>query len=109
MNKLNSFFTGLVLLFFLMSFISCSPGKDYSGSYKLKDGNCISKNITLKKVSGFGNKYYLVHIQDKSFETKEFLGVIKGNRITVDSGIIILENNSIRVEVGKKRCLYIKN
>ena len=97
--------------------LSCSSKPDYSGKFKKISGKCINEYISIKKVKGFGQKYYLVIIH-KSGRNKEFLGVIENNRITIHSGtrlkqkrlnvdaVITLYGKSLEIVTPEKRCSY---
>ena len=90
--------------------LSCSQPSEYGGSFKIDRGDCSSEYITLKRVQGFGDKYYLVTIyrNEASGKGKEFLGVIKQNVITIDTSSITVKSDSLQVISGDKDCIYKK-
>ena len=103
--------SGLILLL-VFACISCSAGRDWSGYYYHAEGPCSSRVIHLKKVQGFADKYYIVTLYGNpaiSPEKNEYLGVIKNNKIKVDSGYIHLSEGGIVVTVSGKRCFYRKS
>jgi len=94
-------------LFLLAFVLSCAPVPDYSGHYYLADGDCGKKIVSLKKVQGFLDRYYTVTLRDGVNDRgTEFLGVIKGNIITIRKASIVLGKGSIRVTASGKDCLY---
>jgi hypothetical protein len=110
MRKLN-YKTGiyfLIIVSVIWAASACGKKDDYSGFYTYSSGPCESRTVSLKKVKGFGDKYYLVTVYGESNpEGKEFLGSIKGKRIEVGNGSVIIKDKSIEVISGSKRCIYI--
>jgi hypothetical protein len=110
MRKLN-YKTGILFLIITSIFLSasaCGNKDDYSGSYTYSSGPCKSRTVSLKKVQGFGDKYYLVTIYREGKQGgDEFLGSIKGKRIEVENGAVEIKDKSIEVISGSKRCIYI--
>ena len=97
----------LIILFF--TFASCKEHGDYSGIFLKESGNCSHKYIHLKKVQEFGDKYYLIYVYGKGKtwkEGKEFLGVVQGNKITINSSVITLNNGSIHIQAKSKSCIF---
>jgi|GEM_PF-2315653 len=95
------------VLFFVT--INCSSTNDFSGAFKKTSGNCKNNYIILKKVQGFGDKYYLVKLYKDSkllVKDSEFLGVIKGDKIYVEDGTIVITKKSLIVQVREKKCIY---
>lgn len=100
----------LPVFIFVLFFITggCKSQHDYSGTYTYKSGACESGTISLKKVQGFGDKYYLVTVYGKSFPGgKEFLGAIEGKKIELQNGTVIVEEGRIEVISGSKSCIYV--
>ena len=96
----------LVALFFITG--GCKSKHDYSGIYTYQSGACESGTITLKKVQGFGDRYYLVTVHGKSFPSgKEFLGTIDGKKIELQNGTVVIEDGRIEVISGSKSCIYV--
>lgn len=92
----------------LVALSGCAGKKDHSGLYFYSSGPCTSKSVYLKKVKGFGDKYYLVTIYgEDNAGGNEFLGTYNGTRIEVENGTIILKGKSIEVVSGGKKCIYI--
>lgn len=97
----------LFALFFITG--GCKSQHDYSGTYTYQSGACESGTITLTKVQGFGDKYYLVTVYGKSFPSgKEFLGTIDGRKIELQNGTVIIEDGKIEVISGSKSCIYVR-
>ena len=112
MMKKVTYKTGLFFLICaavaLVALSGCVGKKDHSGLYSYSSGPCKSKTIALKKVQGFGDKYYLVTIYGEDNPGgNEFLGTYDGTRIEVESGTVILKGESIEVLSGGKRCIYM--
>ncbi len=99
----------LISASFLIVFSSgCKNRQDFSGTYTYQSGPCESGTITLTKVQGFGDKYYLVTVYGKSFPSgKEFLGTIDGKKIELQNGTVIIEDGRIDVISGSKSCIYV--
>ena len=102
---------GLFFLIFatvsLVALSGCAGKKDYSGLYFYTSGPCKSKTVSLKKVKGFGDKYYLVTIYGEDNPGgNEFLGTYNGTMIEVENGTVILKGESIEVVSGGKKCIY---
>jgi len=96
----------LALIIFIYS--GCKSGNDFSGTYTYQSGACESGTIILRKVQGFGDKYYLVIVYGASFPGgKEFLGTIDGNRIELRNGTVIIKDGKIEVVSGSKNCIYV--
>ena len=94
---------------FIFLFSGCKNKDDFSGTYTYESGACESGTITLKKVQGFGDKYYLVTVYGKSFPGgREFLGTIDGRRIDLLNGTVIIEDGRIEVISGNKSCIYVQ-
>jgi len=101
----------LILTAVSLVYCSCSGTENFSGIYEKTDGDCRSRFIELKKMQGFGSRYYLVIIYEKNIngsKGQEFLGVIRENEIRVKSGQIILEGRGLKVFSGNKKCSYKK-
>ncbi|MFC1670151.1 hypothetical protein ACFL20_07130 [Spirochaetota bacterium] len=125
--------TGLKLLDSILFFITaifiitCTGPGDFSGKYKKISGKCKSNYISLKKVRGFGNKYYTVTIYRENMVLKkdepgkygwEFLGVINGSTITIYSGtklkrksqkveaVITVTGANLHIAASGKDCTY---
>jgi len=100
-----------IIAFTILNILSCSKPTDYSGIYILKEGNCSNKYIELKRVAGFGKKYYLIYPYNtpgSAAKHKEFLGVVKGNTITINGATISIYSGMIEVRAGNKFCKYKK-
>ena len=92
----------------LFLFSGCKNKDDFSGTYTYQSGACESGTIILKKVQGFGDKYYLVTVYGKSFPGgREFLGTIDGNKIELQNGTVIIGDGIIEVISGSKSCIYV--
>lgn len=103
-----------------VTLLSCSSGDDWGGRFYYISGNCRSRRIDIKRVEGFGDKYYLIEIfKDKSTgKGKEFLGVVKERRLTIykgtklygdnlkTAGTIIFRGDIITVSSEGKNCIY---
>jgi hypothetical protein len=90
------------------------------GSYEYISGDCQSRRIDITKIRGFGEKYYLIKIFQKkgSRSGREFLGVVKGKRLTIykgtklygedlkTAGTVILQGDTITVSTDGKSCIY---
>lgn len=112
MMKKVKYKIGLLFLIYsavsLIALSGCGQKKDYSGLYSYSSGPCKSKTVSLKKVQGFGDKYYLVTIYGEDNPGgNEFLGTYDGARIEVENGSVILKGKSIEVVSGGKKCIYI--
>lgn len=90
------------------------------GSFDYVSGNCNSSRIDIKRVKGFGDRYYLVTIYSKKNRGggSEFLGVIKKRTLTVyrgtklhgssmeTAGLIVFNSDGISVSTDGKTCIY---
>lgn len=111
---------GLCVLLFGFTLLFCSAEGELSGSFEYISGRCESRRIDIKKVRGFGNRYYLIKIfrKDDSRRVKEFLGVVNGKKLTIYkgtnlygddlkiAGIINYNSDTISVHSDGKRCIY---
>lgn len=114
MMKKIKYKTGLFFLIYAAVFLVASSGcgekKDHSGFYSYISGPCKSKTISLKKVHGFGDKYYLVTIYGEDNQGgNEFLGTYDGGKIEVENGTVILKGESVEVVSEGKRCIYMRS
>lgn len=106
LKKLLCVFLLISVSFFLFS--GCKSKQDFSGTYTYQSGPCESDAVVLKKVQGFGDKYYLVIIYGKSFPGgMEFLGTISGEKINLQNGSVIIKDDKIEVISGNKSCIYV--
>ena len=109
MKELKKLLCLLLLIsasFFLFS--GCKNKQDFSGTYTYQSGPCESDRVVLKKVQGFGDKYYLVTIYGKSSPGgMEFLGTISGRKIELQNGSVIIKDDKIEVISGNKSCIYV--
>jgi hypothetical protein len=113
----------MLIVLIIPGVYGCASEADFTGEYRLQGGDCSSKIIDLKKVSGFGEKYYLIYIDEGSVSSfrKEFLGVIDKkmrNRLIIYSGTrlnrqemniegyIIISGNQLSVKTTDKTCAY---
>ncbi len=93
----------------IVFFSGCKTKQDFSGTYAYQSGPCESGTITLTRVQGFGDKYYLVTVYGKSSPSgKEFLGTIEGGKIELQNGTVIIEDGKIEVISGSKSCIYVQ-
>ena len=100
----------LIIVSAILYASGCGNDEDYSGFYTYSSGPCNSRTVALKKVQGFGDKYYLVTIyREGKPGGDEFLGLIKGKRIEVENGAVEIKGKSIEVIAGDKRCIYIRS
>lgn len=108
-KKLKKLLCVLLLIsasFFLFS--GCKNKQDFSGTYTYQSGSCESDTIVIKKVQGFGDKYYLVILYSKSSPGgMEFLGTISGKKIELQNGSVIIKEDKIEVMSGNKSCIYV--
>lgn len=96
-----------VILSLVLWVCACGNKSDYSGEFYYSSGPCKSRIVVLKKVQGFGDKYYIVTIYgEKSPGGTEFLGTINGKRIEVENGAVEIKGKSIEVISGDKKCIY---
>jgi hypothetical protein len=98
----------------------CSSEKKMGGSFEYISGNCESRRIDITKVRGFGDKYYLIKVFNKKGAPggREFLGVVKGERLTIykgtklygknlkTAGTVIYKGDTITVYSDGKSCIY---
>ena len=99
----------IILVCILLVLISgCSKKPDFSGVFTYSSGGCKDGTIVIKKVMGFGDKYYLVTLYNEDKPSgSEFLGTVSGNRIDLQNGSILMKDGAIEVTSGGKKCLYI--
>jgi hypothetical protein len=111
---------GLLAFLFAFALLFCSSENEIGGSFDYISGNCKSRHIEIKKVKGFGDKYYLIKIFKKKGSPggREFLGVVNGKRLTVykgtklygddlkTAGIVIFRGDTITVDSEGKSCIY---
>ncbi len=112
--------SGIRILVLGLTLLTCSSDSDRGGRYYYISGNCKSGRIDIKRVKGFGDKYYLIEIfKDKSTgKGKEFLGVVEERRLVIykgtklygdnlkTAGTIIFEGDVITVSSDGKNCTY---
>lgn len=99
----------LILLISILLLFSCKDDPDYSGTFFLSEGPCTNEYIYMKKVAGFGDKYYIVKPYRKNQNpegVKEFLGVIKGDKIRIDGSTISVGSGRLVIKARDKRCIY---
>ncbi len=113
-------FVIIMLSLFLVNGIVCSRRADLGGRFMLVSGSCKSRVIVIKKIEGFGEKYHLIVLYENksSAEGKEFLGVNKGNVLTIYRGTkirqkrlpvagkIIVSPDGLVLKTAEKNCRY---